>query len=303
MTNRFRHLFLQYVAFASLSFPVALYAQGEESEWFVDGELGVLQDSNATRAAWTRDIVEDMVTNVSLGAAWNREFNMMQAMTLRGFVDADQHADLPSLDRVALGVQGIYRWQKELGFTVPFYQASVTLQQESAEVNLRNNDRLTVQAFRTRRVTDAFRYSLGAEGWYQDADGRVFDGSQFRVFVNGDLTLRDPWAIYGTYSIALGDTVSSAQQVFCNGVVAGDIYPLVSAAEEIEADQAFNNDLCGTWLAYRLPAVTHVFVGGINRGFGHHLSVDVSAQHVMVFADGNNEYSRTLLRAGVVARF
>lgn len=291
------------VAAALVASIAATVARASESDWFVDADAGFTQDSNATRAAWTRDIIEDAVTGIAAGAAWNLEFSPQHALTLRGFAEAEQHADLPSLDHAALGLQGIYRWQGALGFTRPFWQASLAMQRDDVDADLRDNDRYTLQVFRTRRVTTAFRYALGGEGWYQDANGRVFDGSQFRVFVNGDLQLSNRVALYGTYSVASGDTVSSAQQVFCNGVLAGDIYPLITAAEELEPDEALNNDTCGTWLAYRMPALTHAVVGGVNIGLGHRLSIDVSALHALVQAEENIEYRRTLLRAGVLVRF
>lgn len=293
-----------WLAAAALCAAGIARAEEDELPFFVDGEIAVVQDSNPARAAWTRDIVEDSLANATLAVAWNREFGMMGALTLRAFADTEQYAELTTLSRTSFGAQGMFRWQRELGFTAPFYQVSLTTQSDDFDADLRDADRHTLQVFMTRRVTDAFRYSFGGDVWMQEANGKVFDGSQVRLFLNTDLTLADPWAVYGTYSIASGDTVSSARQVFCDGTIAGsDIYGIISAAEEIEPDQAMNADQCGTWLAYRLPALTHVFVGGLNRGFGHHLSFDLSVQHVMVFADGNNEYRRTLLRAGLVARF
>lgn len=276
----------------------------EEDPFLVwDGEASVGYDSNVTRAAFTRDIVDDSVATASLAAVWNHEFNMMSAATLRGFVDGEAFADIDTLNRASAGLQAMYRWQNSLGFTVPFFQVSVTAQRDDSATDLRDANRYTAQAFVTRRFTDALRASLGIEASSSESEGVVFDTRQRRVFVNGDLQLNSLWAVYGTYSLIEGDTVSSAQQVFCNGALAGDTYGLIDAAEAIETDVALNEALCGGWLAYRLPATTHALVLGANRGFGHHLSFDVSAQHVLVLADGDNEYQRTIVRAGILARF
>ena len=155
----------------------------------------------------------------------------------------------------------------------------------------------------TRRFTDEIRGSAGIEGSTQQSRGVVFDMSQERLFFNGDLELTPAWAAYGTYSLIGGDTVSSAQQQFCNGTLASDTYNIIAAAKAIEPDVALNNATCGSWLAYRMKAITHSFVFGVNRGFGHNMSFDLSAQHVMVYADGGNDYRRTIVRAGILARF
>lgn len=277
----------------------------EEGGWWptIDGEVGVAWDSNISRALYERDILDDSSASASVAAAWNFEFGAMKAATLRAFIDGEAWSEFDTLDKVGLGVQGIYRWQRRLGFTAPFYQFSLAAQQDDSATDFRDANRYTTQAFVTRRFTDALRGSLGVEGSLQEARGRVFDAVQGRLFANGDLQLNADWAVYGTYSLIRGDTVSSAQQQFCNGALATDTFGLIRHAEEIEPDAALNDALCGTWIAYSLPATTHVFVAGINRGFGHSMSVDLSAQQVAVDAKGNNEYHRTIIRAGILARF
>lgn len=283
--------------------PAISTAAEPEAAWLFDGELTAGYDSNVTRAAFVRDIVDDGFVSASLAAAWNLEFGQLHALTLRTFLEGDAFDRVDALDRAGAGVQGIFRWQDRFGFTVPFFQVSLAAQVDDVAEGLRDATRYTAQGFMTRRVTDALRYSVGLDATYQDADGKVFDTAQARAFVNADLALDRNWSLYGTYSAAVGDTVSSARLVSCGGVPAGDIYGLIDAADEVEADPALDDALCGDWLSYRLPAQTHVFVVGLNRGLGHSLSLDVSAQQVLVYADGNNEYQRTLVRAGILARF
>lgn len=277
----------------------------DEGTWIptVDGELTAVYDSNVTRALYERDIIEDAGGTASLSAAWNFNTGLMSAATVRAFAEYEAFDDIDTLNRLGLGMQGIFRWQGELGFTAPFYQVSLSAQRDDVDAGLRDADKYTAQVFATKRLTDALRASAGIEGMYQEAQGRVFDLAQYRLFANADLALGETWAVYGTYSFIDGDTVSSAKQFMCDGTPATDTFDLISHAEEIELDGALNEALCGTWVAYRLPATTHVFVLGANRGFGHSLSFDVSAQHVMVTAEGDNEYFRTIVRAGILARF
>lgn len=275
----------------------------EESPWNIDGELVIGHDSNVSRAALSRDVVDDNTTLLSLAAAWTRELDLMSAVTLRGFLEGEAFSELDSLNRRSAGVQAIYRWQYELGYTAPFFQASLSAQQDDFDSSLRDADRYVAQAFVTRRFTDALRGSFGMEWSRSESDGVVFDVDQRRFFANLDLALNRHWAVYGTYAQARGDTISSAQLVFCNGATAPDIYPLIDASDAVETDEALNAALCGSWLAYRLPAMTHAFTFGANRGFGHSASLDLSVQHVEVLGRGDNDYQRTLLRAGILARF
>ncbi len=283
----------------------AVQAAGDDDSWkpVVDGELTAVYDDNVTRALYTRDIVEDAGVTASISTAWNFGSDLMSAATIRTFADYEAFSDVSTLNRLGLGVQGIYRWQNQLGFSAPFYQFNLSAQHDDVDAGLRDADRYTAQLFATKRLTDELRASVGIEGKYQESQGRVFDLAQFRLFANADMALNEAWAVYGTYSFIDGDTVSSARQILCDGSLATDTFGLIANADEIEIDGALNEALCGTWVAYRLPAMTHVFVLGINRGFGHSLSLDISAQHVMVEADGDNEYFRTIVRAGLLARF
>lgn len=281
-------------------------AEEERSVWWpvIDGEASVGYDNNVSRALYERDILEDSQLVGELAAAWNFELGATSATTLRAFVNGEAWTDLDPLNQVGMGVEGIYRWQPRFGFTAPFYQLSLTAEQDDSDTDQRDTNRYTAQAFVTRRLTDAFRGALGVEARMQKASGDVFDGSQARIFANADLQIGSAWALYGTYSFISGDTISSAQQQFCNGALASDTYNLISNADAIAADDALNEATpCGSWLAYRLPAIAHVFVMGLNRGFGHRVSFDISAQEVLVYAEGDNEYERTIVRAGILARF
>lgn len=274
-----------------------------ESDWFLDAEVAAAYDDNVGRAQRQRDIVNDKPLFGSLGLAYNREFASEKAMTLRGFLEAEKFSEVADLSRIAAGGQFIYRWQNVLGFSAPFYQFNTSVKFEEYEFKQRDSTILRSQFIASKRVTDRILATSGLEYTYRDSSGLVFDQQQSRWFVNADYSSRSGWAVYGTYSFIHGDTWSTSQAIFCNGLAAPDIFGLVSWAEAIEQDDAFNKAYCGTWVSYRLDASTNMLVAGVNKGIGHSMAFDFSVTRVFVNGAGTNEYDRTIVNASLLMRF
>lgn len=281
----------------------SLALAGEDSLLVMDGELTYVADSNVSRADRERDRLEDQSILAAVGAALRFSPGFMSAVNLRAFAEAEKYETIRALDRTTAGGQVIFRGQTRLGYTAPVYQLSLTAQSDNYDTDQRDSMVYSAQAFVQRRLTDDITASAGVEAQQRKSDGTVFDTEQARLFVNVDYAMTDTLSLYGAYSFVHGDTFSSAQLVFCNGVPANDIFGLVAASDALEPDAAFNKEFCGSWLAYRLRADTHSLVLGLNRGFGHNFSADLSVQQVSVLGNGDNDYTRTLLRAGILARF
>lgn len=274
-----------------------------QAGWVLDGEATAVYDSNVSRAERDRDILKDesLLGNVSL--AWRTQPGNTTAVSLRGFVEGEAFNEITTLGRTSSGGQAVLRWQPVLGFMKPVYQFSATAQLDDYNVDQRDSLVYTVQAFASQRVNDRIMAAYGIEGVQRRSEGTVFDTSNARAFLNADFMLNKTWSAYGAYSYLRGNTFSSAQLAFCDGTPASDIFGLVSASEAIEQDEAFNSVFCGTWVAYRLDADTHSLTLGVNKAFSHSLSADLSVQGVDVRAEGDNNYQRMLVRAGLLARF
>lgn len=275
----------------------------EESAFVLDGELTYVADSNVSQAGRERDRLDDQSVLAVAGVAYRVEPGFKSAINFRAYAELEKYETIRALDRVSTGGQVTFRGQSRLGYTAPVYQMSLGMQNDDYQTDQRDSSVYSAQAFVQRRFTDALMGSVGVEVRQRRSDGTVFDTEQARAFLNLDYAVSDALSLYGAYSFLHGDAISSAQLVFCNGVPANDIFGLVSSSDAIEPDAAFNEEFCGSWLAYRLRADTHSFVAGLNRGFGHNFSADVSIQQVSVLGEGNNDYSRTLVRAGILARF
>ncbi len=278
-------------------------AQAEEERWVLDGEFTATHDSNVSRAERERDTVADQSLLGSIGLVLLTEPTFNSAVNLRAFVEGEGWATLDALNRASAGGQATARWAPLQGYRAPLFQLVLTGQLDDYGVRQRDSRVFTAQMSVSQRLTDRLRLSYGLEGMQRHSDGTVFDTVQGRAFVNADLAIGHRWSAYSAYSHLRGDTFSTAQVSFCNGLPANDIFGLISASEALEPDLAFNESFCGSWLAYRLKAQTHALTLGVNRGFGHHLSADVSVQGVQVYGQGDNDYQRVLVRAGLLARF
>lgn len=276
-----------------------------EAEWrpVVDGEATLTYDSNVSRAEYKRDRLHDETALAHLGVSVQPAASFNSSLRLRAFVEGEKYREISTLDRSTAGGQAVVRWQPVAGFMEPLYQFSFTGQRDDYDVKQRDSMVYTAQAFVSRHVNDRVMAAYGIEGVNRRSDGTVFDTRNTRLFLNLDFELDDNWSAYTAYSYLHGDTFSSAQFTFCNGVSANDIYGLVSASTAIEPDQAFNQKFCGSWMAYRLKSHTNSLLLGLNRGFGHNLSADVSVQGVQVDTQGDNQYRRVIVRAGLLARF
>lgn len=281
----------------------ALPAHADEERFVFDGELTATSDSNVSRAEKTRDIVADRGVLANVGVVMLTEPTYDTAVNVRAFLEGEGWEEVQALDRASAGVSLTARWAPLRGYRAPVFQAVLTGQADNYGVRQRDGRVLTQQLSVSQRVNDRVRLSWGVEASQRHSEGTVFDLDQVRGFLNSDFVLDRNWTAYTAWSFMRGDTFSAAQLSFCNGVPANDIFGLVSASRALEPDQAFNDTYCGNWIAYRLKAQTHALTLGVNRGFGHNLSADVSVQGVQVNGEGDNDYRRLLVRAGLLARF
>lgn len=288
---------------ASMALSAGRAVADEEVRFVTDGELTATYDNNVSRAERERDILRDYSLLANVDVVMRTQPSFSTALNLRAFLEGEAYQDIDTLNRGSAGGQAILRWQPTRGYSAPVYQFTLTAQLDNYDVSQRDSMVYTAQAFGSKRLNDRLMMAVGVEGVDRVSDGTVFDTKNGRLFVNLDAELTDSLAAYGGYSYLYGDTFSSAQLIFCNGVAANDIFGLIKSSSAIEKDQAFNQKFCGTWVAYRLTASTHVLTLGLNQAFGHRLSADLSVQGVQVYAEGDNNYNRVLVRAGLLARF
>lgn len=262
-------------------------------------------DDNQSQAQFERDQVEDQSLLGSVMVGYDHLLARHTMLKVMLQAEQERPDEIDTLKRTSVGGRAALRWQPSSAFTAPIVEWNVSWRDDDVETDARDATVTSTQLFVTRRLTDRITTTLGAEYRRRESEGSVWDLKDARGFVNLDYLMNASMAAYLTYSYLEGDIASSAQRSYCNGAPARDLLPLIGVATAKEPDEAYNNALCGDWLAYRLDANSHVYVMGVNYGFSHSLSVDVSVLHADVTAreDSDVNYERQVIRASLLKRF
>jgi len=296
MTNRFRVVLLPFLLLSGV-------ALASDRPWSVDVEVAGGKNDNIGNGDRGRDTVDDNFGIFTFGANYSWSFGP-QAITVRGFTETEQVEKIRDLSRYTGGGQVLYRRQLGSLPSSPSVEANVTAQVDDYDVNQRDSTIVTTQLIAAKHIGKRANVAAGAEYFYRDSEGSVWDLSHVRGFLNGSFSILRGWSAYGSYSFLKGDVASTAQTRFSDGSVPGDIFGLIDAAKKIEPDAAFNKEFSDRrWTAYRLSAISHAGKFGIKKQFAHDFTLDVSVFSVWVNAKADNEYDTQIYRASLLKRF
>ena len=265
-------------------------------------EISAGSDDNLSKAQDDQNILYDNFArlNATLVLDYELSFNKSLSFELQLAHQAYENTQL--LARNEVGGRVIYRWQNSFYYNSPWYQVLSDVSYWDFGKQQRGSTLYTQQAMVSARLTTIISGSLGIEYKVRDSESRVYDTQQGRLFMHLDYAWSDSLSLYSSYSYISGDAVTSVQNTYCNGLIETSVYYLLKASDEIEADQILNEEYCGEWISYRLPATTHSLVLGGNMGFGHSSSVDLSWLYASVEAEGNT-YQRNIFQLSYLKAF
>lgn len=267
----------------------------------LDTTLGT--DSNISRAQEDKNIISDRFARVDGKLTVKGVLSFNKALILDLYGGHQLHEFTSSLDQTTLGSRLTYRWQNDFSYDSPWYQVFGQYEYWLSEVKQRTSHVYNAQAMASARFTTKIRWVAGYEYQQRLSEGEVFDTNQNRLFFNLDYDFRNGYAVYGAYGFIKGDTLSSVQNIYCNGNNSTSIYSLITSSQAIEQDQAFSQDYCGNWLAYRLDATTHSATLGLNYALGHKAALDASLLVVKSIADDDIEYDRQIFQLTLLMAF
>lgn len=282
---------------------ISFRVQAEELEHqtLLSSTLGY--DDNVSRAEDEVDIIEDRFLHIDARLIIDYALSFNKSISAEAQVGHQAYQFTDQLSRNEYAGRIVYRWQNSFSYNSPWYQVFSDIKVWDTKAQQRDSTFYTQQALVSARITTKISGSLGIEHKVRDSESKIFDLAQNRIFGHLDYAWSDNLAIYSSYSYIKGDTVSTVQSQYCNGLTSISIYPLLVASKDIEWDQAFNDAYCGNWLSYRLNASTHTFVLGGNYGFGHSSSLDFSWLYADVQADGGNYYQRNIVQLNFLKAF
>lgn len=265
-------------------------------------EISAGSDDNVSKAQDDENILHDNFArlNATLVLDYELSFNKSLSFELQLAHQAYENTQL--LGRNEVGGRVIYRWQNSFYYNSPWYQVLSDVSSWDFGKQQRDSTIYTQQAMVSARLTTMISGFLGIEYKVRDSESRVYDTQQGRLFMHLDYAWSDSLSLYSSYSYIAGDAVTSVQNTYCNGLIETSVYYLLKASDEIEADQILNEEYCGEWISYRLPATTHSLVFGGNMGVGHSSSVDLSWLYAAVEAEGNT-YQRNILQLSYLKAF
>jgi len=282
---------------------VSYRAQGAEiaTQTLLSATAG--HDDNVSRAENTVDIIADRFAHIDARFImdYGISFNKSLSLEIQAGHQIYQFSD--QLGRNEFSGRLVYRWQNSFSYNSPWYQFFSDIKVWDSKAQQRNSTFYTQQAMVSARLTTMISGSVGAEHKVRDSESRVFDLTQSRIFAHLDYAWADNFSLYSSYSYIKGDTVSTVQSQYCNGLIATSVYPLLLVSKDIEWDQVFNDSYCGNWISYRLNALTQTFVLGANYGFDHSSSLDLSWLYADVQADGDNYYQRNIVQLNFLKAF
>jgi len=266
-------------------------------------DFSVATDSNLTQAQLPQNIIADRFTRIDTRLAMQRPLAFNKALVLEVGASHQAYEFTQNLNRSELSSRLMYRWQDRFSYRAPWYQLMFSGQWWDVGVKQRDSNVYTLQAMMSARLTTQVSWVLGLENKQRDSDGSVFDTQQSRVFFHLDYSWLHGSALYGGVAFIDGDTLSTVQSRYCNGLVAINNYDLIINSDAIEWDQGLSEDYCGNWISYRLAATTQTATMGFNYPINHNTALDFSFLYVDVSAEGGNEYQRQIIQLNVLKGF
>lgn len=295
-----RFAFLRKTALIIFLSPSLLFAASENM--FIDLDITSKSDNNINQAKLDTDSVEDTITSGSLLVGFQYPINNMNALALSAGLKAQQFQKVRSQDSKSALFNAAYIWQRSISYRAPLYQLSVS--SEIHNNNTRQQDSTIVNAQFTisSRITDVISVTGGAAYKTRDSESTVYDLNDQRLFVSGDYAFTKKITAYSTVSFITGDTFSVIRPDTDE-----ELYIALSAGRDnVQWDDAFNAEFPSQvtrWQAYRIDADTQVFALGLNLGFGHSSSFDLSYTHAKVTGEADADYQRDIISGSLLKRF
>jgi len=232
----------------------ALIACGlARADWVVDGDAGLVHDSNLTRAANGDAIRGDYAWTAygSLGYAFVPASS--DTLTLAADIAAERYGRYRALDHVALGVRAFYRHKLGLGSDVPYLAVALAASRDVYRDDPRDSDRADGYVELGRRFDATFDTAIGggfdrrlqrrSESLVPGISGNVFDLRGRSAWWRTSYALTGDVELGARVSVRRGDVESTAHQSFA----------IFRASDAIAEDSAFGDD---ELYAYRLRGTT-----------------------------------------------
>jgi hypothetical protein len=278
----------------------ALAAHGQaRAEWLVDGELGLVHDSNLTRAANADATRADYAWGASASAGYVLVPVGADVLTIGAAAAVERYGRYRPLDHVAIGFHAFYRHKLALGTNVPYVIAAAAFARDDYRDELRDSDRAEGYVELGRRFATALdaAIAVGIDRRNQHRPRPVAPGIPGDVFDLGGSAAR------ARASYALGSDVEVGARI---GVRRGDVestahrgQAIFRASDAVALDTAFGND---ELFAYRLRGTTRSAGATLSWALTPRCAVNAAYLGERTSAAGGIDYTSRIARISVSVR-
>jgi hypothetical protein len=264
--------------------------------WFLEGEAGIVHETNVGLAQKARDVKSDaaLATAVSGGRLFvldDRHF-----LSLAGDVSGSGYVDLTGLSNFTVGLTPVFRTKFGLGAGAPWLRLWGSGARLEFEDPVRDGWRYRLGAGVGKRVGE--RWDLRLDYVFEDrmADhhrrasprlpGDVFDTTSHTVSGRVDFLYNEVLSVFAAYAWREGDVVSTTRRntaIFANSTA-------------LTPDRPFGPD----FFAYKIDATVHILSFGLSFALNEHASLNFGFERQIGLGRGGLDYENNVVRAGLL---
>jgi hypothetical protein len=266
------------------------------ASWFVDGEAGIVHETNVGLAQKARDVQSDSALVTALSAGRTFVLDDRNLVSLAVDVAGAGYAQLGGLSNFAVGLTPAFRTKFGLGAAAPWLRvwgSGARLEFEDpvrdgwryrvgAGVGKRFGERWDVRldyAFEDRSADHAERVSPRLPGDAFDTTSHIYSG-RVDFFYNETLSL------FAGYAWREGEVVSTTRR---NAAI-------FTGSTALTPDRTFGPD----FFAYKIDATVHILSFGASFALGEHASLNFGYDRVIGLGRGGLDYANDIFRAGLL---
>lgn len=264
------------IAVAALALSFAGSA-GAQSVTF-DAHAGFVYDDNVNRAERGRLAEGDGIWSLSGDAAYRRALGASHGIIAKAGLDTEIHTDIGDLDMIRAATSLTYLVRLRSGFNAPWLALTAGYGlAEFAASDIRDGTEAHLGLELGQRITDRIAARLAYTVRDRDASkGRVYELHTGTLHALGEYTLNRRLGAYLKYDFTHGDVVTGSPRTA----------KLLAVRRVVARDPVFGPDN----VAWRLHGETHALRLGTKIRLSKLTAADISAQHSVTAADGDNQW-------------
>lgn len=251
-------------------------------------------DDNLNFSPTEANAIESAFATINAGYRYNQRLNNISFIDYNLQTKYESYQDTNGLDNAEVSAGISYHFKPYAGFAKATYILKADIRVADYATDIRDRTAYEASAAMSFWVTNRFSLNTGLATRMRDSDSRVFDTTDYRLFINADLILNQNSTLYSTLNLLTGDLVST---VPLNNEA--ELLDTIRQASEIEFDPTFGDNM----VAYTVDADIVALTLGYNYILGRKQSLDLSARYAQGKADYGINYNALFINISYLVSF